>query len=82
MEGWLKCRVVNGMFSDEFTVVIRRRGNGSVEFFVPNDQVKRGTGECGSVRVKVFRRHDGPWVELPTPYGDSVPVEEAELQTA
>lgn len=82
MEGWLKCRVVKGMFSDEFTVVVHRRGNGTVEFFVSSKDVKKQADETGTVRVKVFQRQDGPWAELPTPYRDAVPVEEGELQTA
>ena len=75
MERWLQCRVSDGMFSDERAIIVRRRGNGTVGFFVPM-QFTRGDSR---VRVKVFQRGDCTWAELPTPYHDSIPVEENEL---
>ena len=81
MKGRLKCRVSGGMFSDERTVIIRRRGNGSIEFFVTDSYV-HGSGNEGSVDVVIFSRDDGKWVELPTPYRDSIPVDDAQLVVA
>lgn len=78
MTKWLKCRVENGMFSDERAVIVHRRGNGSIEFFVPENYVKNIEGQ-GTVQVRVFRRDDGFWAELPTPFRDSVPIEEAQV---
>lgn len=75
VDRWLRCRVTDGMFSNERTVVIRRRGNGTVAFFVPAQSTEGGS----RVRVRVFHRIDGAWAELPTPYHDSIPIEEKEL---
>lgn len=74
----LKCRVSGGMFSNERVIIVRRKGNGSVEFFVPQESVQ-GEGEDGRVRVEVLVRPDSTWAVLPTTYRDSIPVDDEEL---
>lgn len=66
------------MFSDERTVVVRTRGNGDIEHFVPSNKVE-GEGDGGRVQVTVVDRVDGAWAELPTPYRRAVPVEQDQL---
>lgn len=75
MDRWLKCKVLKGMFSDERAVVVHRRGNGSVQFFVPASSTRGDEW----VRVKVFSRSDGSWAEMPTPQRDSVPIAPEEI---
>lgn len=78
MSQWLRCSVSEGMFSNERVIIVRRKGNGSVEFFVPQESVQ-GKGDNGRVQVEIFERPDSKWAVLPTPYRDSIPVDEAEL---
>ena len=78
MEQWLRCRVFKGMFSNERTIVVRVKGNGSVEFIVPQSSVQENNDE-GRVRVTVVNRADAKWAVIPTAYRESVPIEEAEL---
>ena len=77
-QSWLKCRVSNGMFSNERMIIVHRKGNGSVEFFVPQESVE-GEGEDARVQVEVLDRKDSKWAVLPTPYRDSIPINEEEL---
>ena len=78
MTKWLKCHVLKGMFSDERTIIVRRKPNGTVEFFVPQSAV-RGEGDAGRVEVTIIEREGAKWAVLPTPYKESIPVEEDEL---
>lgn len=81
MTMWLKCHVSKGMFSNERAIVVRRKGNGTLEFFVPQVAV-RGEGEGGRVEVSVIDRQGAKWAVLPTPYKESIPVDEEELVPA
>jgi hypothetical protein len=81
MKQWLKCDVKDGMFSDERTIIVHVKGNGSVEHFVPEGVVKID-GDSGFVSVDVLRRGDSTWVELPTSYGRAIPVDENQLTPA
>ena len=78
MVRWLKCRVSKGMFSNERTISVRRKGNGIQEFFVPQSAVDT-EGDAGRVKVLVIERLDVKWAVLPTPYRESIPVDEDDV---
>ena len=78
MNRWLKCCVVQGMFTNERIIIVHIRGNGSIEEFVPEDEVS-GEGVDGRVKVRLFHQDERPWVVLPTPYGKTIPIEEDQL---
>jgi hypothetical protein len=79
---WLKCRVSEGMFSNERVIVFRGKGNDSIEEFVPADMVEVREGQEGRVRVFIVTRDDGPWAILPTPYSKTVPIDKEQLEIA
>lgn len=78
MTRWLRCHVGDGMFRNERAIIVRFRGNGSFEAFVPVEVVE-GEGEQGRVAVDVFTREDGRWAVLPTPYRKTLPIDEEQL---
>ncbi len=74
-EGWLKCQVFKGMFSDELAVNYRDKAS----VFVHKNEVKRGAGEEGQVRVHYFRSNGTTWAVLPSEDQSVIVVEEADL---
>ncbi|MEE9598024.1 MAG: hypothetical protein V3V96_14720 [Acidiferrobacterales bacterium] len=70
-----------GMFSNERVIILQIKGSGSIEEFVPADDVQ-GEGHEGRVRVHVVDREDGPWAVLPTSYRKTVPVDEGQFAPA
>lgn len=81
VQRWLKCESAPGMFSDERTIIVRVKGIGSIEHFVPQALVQ-GNGADALVSVTVVRDHPGTWVELPTQYRRAIPVDEDQLVSA
>lgn len=79
MEGWLKCSVERGMFSDEVAVTYPAEGPALTSVFVPSVNVRGTPGGPGLVRVRVARSANAILAILPTSYQDSVPVSEADL---
>ena len=75
---FLRCTVREGMFSDERIVIVSERGNGPVEFIVPESFVE-GDGDNGSVQVRVYQAYGGQWAELPTPNRDAIPIDDEQL---
>jgi len=69
------------MFSDERTIVVQTSGNGELEFFVPEETVRK-EGSEGEVRVTILEHAGAKWAVLPTDYLDALPVEEDRLITA
>jgi hypothetical protein len=79
MPNWLKCTVAKGMFSDEFTVVVRTRSGESVSVFVPRDCAE----ELGSrVKVRVSERSGHNFAVLPNDNQTVVDVDSADLVPA
>jgi len=76
---WLKCQVLKGMFSDERTVIVRRKDNGTIEFIVSETFVNDTDPDAGKVEVTVIERGGQKWAVLPTSYRESIPVDDSEL---
>ena len=50
MPKWLKCKITKGMFSDEFTVIVRTSSGETVSVFVPKEAAEE---EQSRVKVRV-----------------------------
>ena len=75
-ESWLKCRLHDGMFSDE--VVIELSSGRS--YFVNLDRIKRNDGERGIVRVRTLESGGATWAIMPTEDVDVIQVESGDLE--
>jgi hypothetical protein len=77
-QGWLKCRVFKGMFSDELAVTC-----GGTSVFVPKENVNAASAEGGavdgSVHVRFFREGKTVWAILPAESQPIVQIDEADL---
>lgn len=78
----LKCRVLNGMFSDERVIVFRRRSGEEYSAFVPASKVRGGLDSEGDVAVDVYQDNGVTWVVLPTEYSDNLPVNSEDVVSA
>jgi hypothetical protein len=76
-EGWLKCQVSKGMFSDELTVKYGDKDS----VFVHKSQIRGGAEKQGQVRVYYFRSNGTTWAVLPSEAQAVVAVEEGDLVT-
>lgn len=81
-QGWLKCRVLKGMFSDERAVVVRMKNGNTTSMFVPSSSVKGEVDHDGKVRVEVFEGDGAVWAVLPTEYRESVPINDDDVVPA
>ena len=80
MSKWLVCEVKPGMFSDEFTVIVKTRSGEAVAVFVPRDAANE---PAGRVRVDVISNVSGRAVAtLPDEQPSVVEVESANLVAA
>ena len=70
----LKCRVLNGCFSDERTIVMRHLNGEELSMFVPASEVFGEIDHEGAVAVDVFEQEGTTWAVLPTEYRDSYAV--------
>jgi hypothetical protein len=80
-ERWLRCDVVQGMFSDELAIVYSLQGK-KISFFVPKDEVIGGINSEGKVKVRVFHQDNVPWAVLPNENQTVIPIDEADLVPA
>lgn len=79
-EQWLRCQLVQGMFSDEIVVVYPLSPATQVNsFFVPKSYVQGEEKEIGKVRVRVIRQDNTTWAVLPTENQETIPVSEGDL---
>lgn len=81
MTGWLLCRLDSGMFSDE--VVVSYPASSSQwqrSGFVPRSFVRSASEHQGEVKVRVLVQDGRKFAVLPTPDGDIVRVEDADLK--
>ena len=78
-KGWLHCKIMKGMFSDERIIKILRTG---MTFFVHRDQVQGDIDRDGKVRVYLLKRDNCFWAILPTEDVTIIQVESDELELA
>lgn len=78
-EGWLKCRILKGMFSDERVVVFHLSNGERYSEFVPADKVRGEINSEGTLAVGIYRQDGSSFAELPTNYSDWVAVPNEDL---
>ncbi len=79
MSTWLKCTVANGMFSDEYTVIVRTRNGETVSVFVPKDSTQQAEGR---VKVRVTECQGHSFALLPDEHQSVIDVDASDLQPA
>lgn len=79
MPQWLKCEIAKGMFSDEFTVIVRTLGGEKVSVFVPKTDAQE---QQRRVRVRVAELQGRAFAWLPDEHQSVVAVDSADLQKA
>ena len=79
MPKWLKCKIEQGMFSDEFTVTVRSRSGDAIAVFVPR---QAADNQNGRVRVNAFEQQGKTIAVLPDEHQSVVEVNGADLQPA
>jgi hypothetical protein len=82
MSKWLNCTVMPGMFSDEFTVVVKTRNGDAVSVFVPRDFAEAGKTEAGRVKVRILEQSGGALAVLPNEHQTVVAINASDLQPA
>ena len=78
-QGWLKCHILKGMFSDERVVVFHLVDGERYSEFVPADKVQGEINTDGTLAVGIYRQNGASFAELPTEYSDLVAVPEEDL---
>lgn len=77
-DGWLKCSVTEGMFSDESAVTYSvGAGQREYSFFVPKSKVRENG--FPAVRVSVVRNGQQTLAIFPNDLRSAVPVRESDL---
>ena len=77
--GWLKCEIFKGMFSDEVAIRVAAKRGETSSYFVSKDQVEGPINGPGKVKVRVYRQGETSWAVLPTENAASIPVRESDL---
>jgi len=80
MNAWLRCRLDDGMFSDEFAVTYPAFNPVQKSVFVPRSCVLEGEEHLGEVKVLVVVKDGAQFAVLPTPRRDIVRVEAADIR--
>ena len=75
-QGWLKCRFLKGMFSDEITMVYPPESPTASSFFVPREKVRE---KDSAVSVRFFHEGETVWAVLPAESQPVIPVNEEDL---
>jgi hypothetical protein len=78
-EKWMRCKVANGMFSDEVVITIKVHGGEAASFFVPRDKVQGDGDHNGKVKVRSYNDDSGVWAVVPNDQQTLVPVDSTEL---
>lgn len=81
-EGWLRCRVFDGVFRDEFVIGIVSADGEQRLFAVPRTSVKGRAGDAGKVKVSVFNDQGAMWAKLPTSEIRTIPILDHQLLVA
>ena len=76
MSKWLKCKITKGMFSDEYTVIVRTRSGESISVFVPKEAAEQ---QQGRVKVRVAERAGHTVALLPDEHQSVIDVESSDL---
>lgn len=82
MTAWLRCRLDDGMFSDEVAVTYPASDklHWQKSVFVPRSYVRSGGEQHGEVMVNVVVKDGTRYAVLPSPRRDIVKVEDADLE--
>jgi hypothetical protein len=80
MNAWLRCRLDEGMFSDEVAVTYPAVSPAQKSVFVPRSYVRAVAEHQGEVMVTVVVKDGTQFAVLPTPRRDIVRVEAADLR--
>jgi hypothetical protein len=82
MTGWLLCRLDSGMFSDEVAVTYPAASSNHWQksVFVPRTFVRSASEHQGEVKVRVVVKDGARYAVLPSPRGDIVRIEGADLK--
>ena len=81
-ERWLRCKVLQGMFSDELGVLITTVSGDSISVFVPKERVRGSLDQEGRVQIRSFQSESKWWAVLPNESQTIVPVDAGQLLTA
>jgi hypothetical protein len=79
MSKWLKCTINSGMFSDEYTVIVRTSSGENVSVFVPKSTADQAGGK---IRVRVAEQNNRAFAVLPDENQSVVEVPAADLVAA
>lgn len=79
MPKWLKCKITKGMFSDEYTVIVRTLSGENVAVFVPKDSAQENNSR---VKVKVSEESGHAIAVLPDANQSVIDVDASELSPA
>ncbi len=79
-DGWLKCRVMRGCFSDERGIAFRWKNGREDEAWVPAASVRGENNQMGAVRVKLYVVNGVEWAMLPTDYSDSIVPDPSDVE--
>ncbi len=81
-QGWLKCHILKGMFSDERVVVFHLVNGERYSEFVPAEKVRGEINSDGALAVGIYRQDGASFVELPNEYQDLFAVADKDLVPA
>jgi len=81
MAKWLKCKIQNGMFSDEVTIVFRTLSGENIAVFVPKDSAQ-GQASNGRVKVRVDETSGRTIAIFPDANQSVIDIDSAELVAA
>jgi hypothetical protein len=79
---WLRCRLGDGMFSDEVVVTYPAAGNEELQssVFVPSAYVRGESGHEGEVQVEVVVQKGKRYAVLPNAEQDLISPEDGDLR--
>ena len=78
-QGWLKCRLDKGMFSDERAVTYPETGDWQKSVFVPVNATEGSPGGIGRVQVQIVSRDGRTLCVLPSANRDIVTASEEDV---
>lgn len=79
MTAWLRCKLDQGMFSDEFAVTYPATEHWQKSVFVPREYVRQEDANRGVVKVTLVEKDGARYAVLPSSRRDIVKVEEADI---
>ncbi len=74
MNAWLRCRLTNGMFSDELAATYPDLNRWQKSVFVPRAYVRNVQDQLGQVQVEVFVQDGTQYAVMPNARRDIVRV--------